>query len=397
MSNPPSIFDLQARHPHAYYSIDVDEPTARLATELRRQEYRMWQALLPAADDDYAVAVASIRRLTAKGERQIESALSAHFRIRELPCLLELQELTARLDQTRLIAIDDGLSKTDDAEVIAEIDRRLTAYLIPRHANQHLPTASQIRRRINDYLRVLAPNIDVDAEPDCSPPRMDIRHGDDGRSFIDLDLATDVALEVEAIIRARIREKNLDPGEALLDLLRGTSETGVCLNVYRASDVADAPAFVFGAGWMWHAGPLIDRADTIRDMDAVAAKVSGAYQTPEDIRAYVVGRDGICRAPGHAKRADHCQMDHTVDFADGGLTTPANLASLCATDHNIKTDGRAIPIQLPDGIIVWLYDNGTWVLTEPEGPLSAKARNWVQTVGQRIANRRKGKKAPDKF
>ena len=388
------------RYPNAYYSTENTSEEAQLGHLLRREEYRLWQMLLPDEDDDLAVALARIQRVTGKSETSVLNALGAHSRIRDLDHLRTLQEMTFRLDEIRLQAIDGALSKLhheDDKDTIDEIDRRLAEYLIPTRVNQLLPTAGQLRRKINDWIRLLRPELDL-TESEPKEPTVDFRHGDDGRSYIDIHADTDVAVEVEALIRARQREKNLGAAEALLDLLKATSHTKIVLNIYRAHDVEDAPGFMFGPGWMSPAmtDRLAERADKVNDMDEVATKVSTAYATPEDIRAFVVGRDGTCRYPGDNRRADGLQMDHTVDHADGGQTCGSNLCSLCQHHHNIKTDGRVIPIQVGGGEIVWLFEDGTWELTEPDGPLAPKNRRWVQTVGQRIANRRANHRAPKK-
>lgn len=207
-----------------------------------------------------------------------------------------------------------------------------------------------------------------------------------------------MALQIEKAVRARAAEAGCSEGEALRDLVTGVAKVRVILNVYRAHDVENASAYVFGVGWLTPevSDNLAEAATQVRDMDEAAEKVSPAYRTPDDIRAYVVGRDGTCRGPGHGRSAEHAQMDHAVDFAAGGHTCAANLSSLCPTCHNIKTDGRMFPIILPEGEIVWLLEDGTWVLSEPEGPLSKKAKNWVQTFGQRITQRRTFHRAPEK-
>lgn len=399
MFSAPVLVKHHAKYPHAYYSTDVDDPAARAGQALRRAEYDLWSSLLPDDEADFDVAVYNLRRLTGKGERQIESYINSIRRLRELPVLRELQEVTAWLDLTRLAAVDAALSKTADDKLIAIIDEKLAVYLMPTKPNQFVPTAGQIRRRIYDWLRLLAPTLDVDATPkDPDPPGFSAHHGDDGRSYLGFDASTDVALQVEAAVRARAQEAGCSEGEALRDLVTGAATTRIVLNVYRAHDVEGAPAFVFGAGWLSPevSDALQGAATQVRDMDDIAGKVSSAYQTPDDIRAYVVGRDGTCRAPGDGRSAAGAQMDHSVDFADGGPTCADNLASLCATHHNMKTDGRMYPVRLPEGEIVWLFEDGTWVHTEPEGPLSRKAKNWVQTVGQRVRNRREHLRAPEK-
>lgn len=399
MFTAPTLQEHHQKHLHAYFATEVDGRVTHAAAEIRRLEYELWATLLPGDDTDFGVVSRTTQRLTGKGERQIESYFSAVRRLKELPLTRQLQDVTHRLDLTRLVAIDTVLSKIVDEEVIAEIDEKLALYLMPTRANQWFPTSGNIRRRICDWIRILAPRLDVDAEPEKpDPPRFSALHDDNGRSYIHLDTSTDVALVIEKAIRERVKEAGCTEGEALRDLVTGQAKVRIILNVYRAHDVDGAPAYVFGAGWLTPSvsDALAADATQVRDMDAIAGKVSPAYQTPDDIRAYVVGRDGVCRGPGHGKCVEHAQMDHSVDFADGGPTSADNLCGLCAHCHNIKTDGRMYPIRLSEGEIVWLFEDGTWVHDEPEGPLSRKARNWVQTLGQRIRQRRENLRAPEK-
>jgi len=47
-------------------------------------------------------------------------------------------------------------------------------------------------------------------------------------------------------------------------------------------------------------------------------------------------RDLTCRFPGCDKPAMHCDLDHTVPYADGGRTQASNLKCLCRLHHLIK-------------------------------------------------------------
>ena len=40
------------------------------------------------------------------------------------------------------------------------------------------------------------------------------------------------------------------------------------------------------------------------------------------------------------------------------------------------------------GDIVWLYEDGTWAMTEPAGPLANKTKRWAQTMAQKITSTR---------
>lgn len=386
--------DLQRqKFPDAYYSInEPGNDAAEIARAGRRLEHELWQRVLPAEDDDFEIAVNSISAITGKPARYIENALSAHYRLAELPILAALQADTYDLDLHRLSAIDDTLCKLPlhDEEILAEIDHRLAMYLIPRRANQLLPSASQIRRKINQLITTLAGSL-KEEKKEPRPPRVEFHHDVDGTSYLDAKLASEDAIEIEAAIRTHAKSQGLSWAASLKDLVLGANPARVVLNVYRAHDVPDAPAFVFGAGWQCAetSRELAGRADKVRDIDAVANKESASYAAPDDIKAYVMGRDGTCRYPGHYRRADTTQMDHRIDFEAGGPTAAKNLASLCQHDHNIKTDGRARYIMdEATGEIVWLFDDGTWRWNEPTGPLSVTSRNWVQTVGQRMAKKR---------
>lgn len=60
----------------------------------------------------------------------------------------------------------------------------------------------------------------------------------------------------------------------------------------------------------------------------------------------------------------------------------------------MKTDGRFYYIPHPEtGDLVFLFEDGTWEITEPSGPLSPKQKHWVQSVSQNIQARRRSSRA----
>jgi hypothetical protein len=60
------------------------------------------------------------------------------------------------------------------------------------------------------------------------------------------------------------------------------------------------------------------------------------YAVPADLRRLVELRDTTCRFPGCRRRAEACDLDHTVAWADGGPTSEQNLAALCRHHHRVK-------------------------------------------------------------
>lgn len=60
------------------------------------------------------------------------------------------------------------------------------------------------------------------------------------------------------------------------------------------------------------------------------------YAVPADLRRRLRLRDGTCRFPGCRRRAERCDLDHTLAWEDGGTTAAHNLAHLCRGHHLLK-------------------------------------------------------------
>lgn len=377
-------------NPSAFYSTcSVTDSVARKQSQLRRLDHEMWQSVLPDEDEDFDLVVAKLVRATGLSEFIIERSLQAHHRLYELPQLLKLQETLWHLDNARIRAIDDTLDIVDanNVEHMTVIDSQLSDFLTPTRPEQLLPTTGAIRRKLKNIIRLLDTTVCTD---DPRPDLPDsVRIGIEGkRGFIEVTTDSISALEIKERTLAHAKLTGVTQAQALLDLVRGEATTSIILNIYQPKNIENAPVYVPGAGWTEDSS-FADRAGVIRDLDPALTKTSNSYNTPDDIRSAVEGVDGTCRWPGCFKTATQCQMDHRIDHADGGPTTAANLASLCQRHHNIKTDGRVRYIKDPiTGIITWLFEGGGWVVDEPDGPLSPKAKNWVQTMAQRSHNKR---------
>ncbi|MFE7630209.1 DUF222 domain-containing protein [Kocuria sp. NPDC057446] len=84
-----------------------------------------------------------------------------------------------------------------------------------------------------------------------------------------------------------------------------------------------------GAG-AWHRVLTHSVSGVVLDHDRAV------YAVPRDLRRLVELRDGTCRFPGCRRRAEGCDLDHTVAWADGGPTAEHNLAALCRRHHRVK-------------------------------------------------------------
>ena len=92
---------------------------------------------------------------------------------------------------------------------------------------------------------------------------------------------------------------------------------------------------------------------------ALVDRGARTYAPSPSLTAWLAARDGTCRFPGCVRRAARCEVDHAVDFADGGTTTIGNTGMLCRRHHNRKTHaGWEISDSQPDG---------SCILTSPAG------------------------------
>jgi hypothetical protein len=96
------------------------------------------------------------------------------------------------------------------------------------------------------------------------------------------------------------------------------------------------------------------------------------YTVPADLKHRLRLRDGTCRFPGCRRRAERCDLDHTVAWAHGGRTAADNLAHLCRHHHLLKH--RTGPL-------------GRWQLEHhrPPGPPAGASTAGPATVGASMA------------
>lgn len=384
------------------------DPVAAAHHQARIAEYVAWRSCLPADHEpgpdpvDWTAHAATLTRSTGHSPGFVAANLDALHTLDQLPRLKALVEELHHLEMRHLRAIDTALTATPvalagDEEFWAMIDRELVDLLSPTRPHQLRPSIKAITRLIADATR---PYLDEDItdedvaeaadqpEPDrgtyTTHPRTDGAIGFD----ITLDQAT--GLLVDEAVRAHATATGTTRAAAFAALVLNQVEVSVAMNLYRASDVPDAPTISLVAGTLTRAAAarLSGMVTRTRDMDAAAKLTVDSYRTPEAVRIFLDGRDLVCRWPGCNRPAATTQKDHRINHDDGGETTADNLVSLCQHHHNRKTD-RQVFYQFDEstGDVYWLFADGTWCVDRAEGPLAPRQRTWVQTLGQRRARR----------
>jgi len=251
---------------------------------------------------------------------------------------------------------------------------------------------AEIRRFIRDFIDT---HHLADDDTDEVEPTLNVSvHNNRATISVTCDKAT--AAIIARHIDAQADNNKCGAGEALIQLILDDTETKVAINTFttdtNAADGAGAGAGggdtkVYFPGYGWSTMTNLENIDTFTRH--LKPKETESYQPTSHIRAYTQGRDLTCRWPGCTMPAHKCQLDHRIEYQDGGPTSPENLVTLCQHHHNIKTDRRVHYIMDPiTGTIAWLHQDGTYQIDHPKGPLATCNSHWHYTWKQFLTHKR---------
>lgn len=82
------------------------------------------------------------------------------------------------------------------------------------------------------------------------------------------------------------------------------------------------------------------------------------YRPSAALRRFIDIRDERCRFPGCRMKPLRCDADHTIAAADGGGTSPCNLADFCRRHHVLKHCSPWHVEQDGGGRLVWTSPTG---------------------------------------
>jgi hypothetical protein len=89
------------------------------------------------------------------------------------------------------------------------------------------------------------------------------------------------------------------------------------------------------------------------------------YRPSRKLQHLVTARSTQCTAPGCARPAARCDLDHTDPWDNGGLTCPCNLSPLCRHHHKCKQSDGWILEQPEPGVLHWRTPAGRTYTTTP--------------------------------
>jgi len=91
------------------------------------------------------------------------------------------------------------------------------------------------------------------------------------------------------------------------------------------------------------------------------------YRPSKRQRRFLQARDQQCRFPGCRRRAQKCDIDHTVPHAAGGPTCLCNLEHFCKRHHTVKHETAWEVEQLSGGVLIFTSPTKRTYVTRPPG------------------------------
>lgn len=292
---------------------------------------------------------------------QATARLATARRVREQAPAVWAAFVDGRIDAARVWEISGAVERLERAESVARLDRQVVGY-----AERH--TTAELRR----WLKVFIARVESDlfterAEAERTKRRVEIVHGDDGMSWMNLYgesfklAAIDQRLTKEAKAFGDADERTLE--QRRFDLAAAwltTNEAGeaavhahiaVTMPGSAVAGATDHPAVAADGTWLAPTAWMLDLAkhhpdnvfwhrmilDPVAD-DVLAIEYRGRF-APAVLAQAIEFRDGVCRAPGCCKPAHLCDIDHRIPHAAGGPTTASNLQPLCRKHHKAKGFG----------------------------------------------------------
>ena len=366
--------------PEAFYTTNAPgNHIGQAGTYTRKTSWFLYRAILPQLDEDVDLSLTSLAKDLGISYSKLQGFLRAHFRMRQLPLVTEVQGLHWILDLTKLRIIDRELHRLENnLDDLEAIDAALADFLTPTAPNQTVPTDAELRRFIRGFIDTHLRPGDKEEKPQ---PTLRINYNPDNTTTLSLTCDSATATIIARHIDVYTNKAHTTAAQGLIDLILEDTHTSVAINTFTTNPETNS-VYVPGAGWI-----NLNHAPTdntfIRRLNADEVD---SYIPDADIRAYTQGRDATCRWLGCTVPATQCQLDHRIEYHQGGPTSPDNLVNLCQHHHNIKTDRRVHYILDPiTGTIAWLHRDGTYQLDHPTGPLATHQTHWNHTWAQYLA------------
>ena len=181
--------------PEAFYTTNAPgNHIGKAGTYTRKTSWFLYRAILPQLDEDVDLSLISLAKDLGISYFKLLGFLRAHFRMRQLPLVTQVQGQHWILDLTKLRIIDRELTRLEDnPDHLEAIDAALADFLTPTTPNQTVPTDADLRRFIRTFIDTHLRPEDKEQQPQ---PRLRINYNPDNTTTLTLtcDSATEVTL-----------------------------------------------------------------------------------------------------------------------------------------------------------------------------------------------------------
>ncbi|WP_408933142.1 hypothetical protein [Corynebacterium marquesiae] len=171
--------------PEAFYTTNAPgNHIGQAGTYTRKTSWFLYRAILPQLDDDVDLSLTSLAKDLGISYSKLLGYIRAHFRIRQLPLVTEVQGHHWILDLTKLRIIDRELNRLDNnPEHLEAIDAALADFLTPTTPNQTVPTDADLRRFIRTFIDTHLRPEDKEQQPQ---PTLRINYNPDNTTTLSL-------------------------------------------------------------------------------------------------------------------------------------------------------------------------------------------------------------------
>ncbi len=90
-----------------------------------------------------------------------------------------------------------------------------------------------------------------------------------------------------------------------------------------------------------------------------------SYRPPAALAEFVRARDVVCRNPRCRRPAPTCELDHVVEWQDGGVTAEHNLCLVCVRHHDLKEAPGWQVVLHEDRRLEWITPTGHHYWSRP--------------------------------
>ncbi|GAA1475399.1 HNH endonuclease signature motif containing protein [Corynebacterium felinum] len=364
-----------------YSCLNPSHEVSALTAEVNRMNFLRWEPLShDLLDKDVDAYSRLLAARTGVSARMACNYVMAFHTLRQFPLVLGLQRQMWLLDLPRISLVFNHLCSVDERHYEV-IDACLYHFLCPTKYDQELPSAREIIKHVNAILADLFGVDNLDGVVAREPKGVRLSDVSEGRSSLEITTDSVTGRAMWAALKSVAKRFSVSLEEAARKIFFDGRDIDVKVVVHAHRLEGTDDLYVPGAGFL----STEDRSRWVpiqRSMDGVEDKVSCAYHTPDDMKAFMDMRDGQCRGPSCSRRVEDTDRDHWHNFT-GANTQVSNLVSLCRRCHNLKSAGTLSYALRADGAVSWTLPDGS-TSTNLAVP---RSRLFGQTFAQRIESR----------